>query len=59
MFATPWTVAHQAPLSVESPDKNTGVGSRFLLQGIFPIKGSNPGLLHCKQILYCLSHQES
>ena len=59
MFATPWTVAHQAPLSVESPDKNTGVGSHFLLQGIFPTKGSNPGLLHCKQILYCLSHQES
>ena len=29
----------------------------FLLQGIFPTKGPNPGLLHCRQILYCLSHQ--
>ena len=31
----------------------------FLLQGIFPIQGSNPRLLHCGQILYCLSHQGS
>ena len=28
-----------------------------LLQGIFPAQGSNPGLLHCRQILYHLSHQ--
>ena len=41
------------------PDKNTGVGSHFLLQGIFPTQGSNLGLLHCRQILYCLSHQGS
>ena len=34
-----------------------GVGSRSLLQGIFPIQGLNPGLLHCRQILYQLSHQ--
>ena len=27
--------------------------------GIIPTQGSNPGLLHCRQILYCLSHQES
>ena len=39
-----------------SPDQNTGVGSLFLLQGIFPTQGSNPGLLHCRQILYQLSH---
>ena len=39
------------------PGKNTGEGCCFLLQGIFPIQGSNPGLLHCGQILYCLSHQ--
>ena len=32
--------------------KNTGVGCHALLQGIFPTQGSNPGLLHCKQILY-------
>ena len=39
--------------------KNTGVGSHCLLQGIFPTPGLNPGLLHCRQILYCLSHQEA
>ena len=33
-----------------SPDQNTGVGSLSLLQGIFPTQGSNPGLLHCRQI---------
>ena len=41
------------------PGKNTGVGCRFLLQGIFPTQGSNLGLLHCRQILYCLSHHRS
>ena len=34
----------------DSPGKNTGVGCHVLLQGIFPIQGSNPGLLHCRQI---------
>ena len=43
----------------ESPGKNTGVGCFALLQGIFPTQGLNPGLLHCRQILYCLSHQGS
>ena len=38
---------------------NTGVGSLSLLQGIFPTQGSNPGLPHCRQILYQLSHQGS
>ena len=38
-----------------SPGQNTGVGSLSLLQGIFPIQGSNPGLPHCRQILYQLS----
>ena len=33
------------------------MGSRDLLQGIFPTQGSNPGILHCRQILYQLSHQ--
>ena len=41
----------------DSPDKNTGVGSHSLLWGIFPTQGSNPTLLHCRQILYHLSHQ--
>ena len=40
-----------------SPGQNTGVGSFSLLQGIFPTQGSNPGLPHCRQILYQLSHQ--
>ena len=42
-----------------SPGKNTGVGSLSLLQGIFPTQGLNPGLLHCRQFLYQLSHQGS
>ena len=42
-----------------SPGQNTGVGSHFLLQGIIPTQGSNPGLLHCGWILYCLSHKRS
>ena len=36
--------------------KNTGVGCHSLLQEIFPTQGSNRGLLHCRKILYLLSH---
>ena len=43
----------------DSPGKNTGVGCHALFQGIFPTQGSNPGILHCRWILYCLSHQGS
>ena len=42
-----------------SPGQNTGVGSLSLLQEIFPTQGWNPGLLHCGQILYQLSHKGS
>ena len=42
-----------------SPGKNTGVGCHALLYGIFPTQGSNTGLVHCRQILYHLSHQGS
>ena len=42
LFATPWTVARQAPLSCDFPGKNTGVGSHSFLQGIFPTQGWNP-----------------
>ena len=99
LFATPWTVAYQAPLSMgfsrqeywsglpfpspgdlshpgikpRSPalradslpaeplgkPKNIGVGSLSFLQRIFPTQGSNPDLLHCRQMLYPLSHQVS
>ena len=37
--------------------QNTGVGSLSLLQGIFPTQGSNPGLLHCRWILYQMNYQ--
>ena len=42
-----------------SPGKHTGMGYHSLLQRIFPTQGSNPGLLHCRQILYHLSHREA
>ena len=42
-----------------SPGQNAGVGSLSLLQGIFPTQGSNPRLLHCRWILYQLSHLRS
>ena len=41
------------------PGQNSGVGSHSLVQGIFPIQGLNPGLPHCKQILYQPSHKGS
>ena len=43
----------------DSPGKNTGVSCHALFKGIFPTQGSNPGLLHCRQILYQLSYQRS
>ena len=54
----PWTVVHQASLSM-------GILQARILEwvampssrGILPTQGSNPGLPHCRQILYCLSHQ--
>ena len=46
LFATPWTVARQAPLSWDSLGKNTGMGCYFLLQEIFLTQGLNLLLLH-------------
>ena len=46
LFVTPSTGAHQAPLSMDSPGKNTGVGCHFLLQGIFLTRGLNLSVLH-------------
>ena len=43
----------------DSPGKNTGVSCHALLQGIFPMQGSNAGLPHCRWVLYWLSHQGS
>ena len=42
-----------------SPGQNTGVGSYFLPKGIFPTQRLNPGLSHCRRILYHLSQQGS
>ena len=58
LFVTPWTVACTKLLHPSDfLGKSTGVGCHFLLQGLFPTQGSNPGLLHCRQTLYPLSHQ--
>ena len=46
LFVPSWTVAHQAPLPMDFPGKNTGVRCYFLLQGIFLTQGSNLCLLH-------------
>ena len=40
-----------------SPGQNTGVGSLSLLQGISSTQGLNPGLQHCRRLLYQLSYQ--
>ena len=42
-----------------SPGQKSGVGSLSLLQGVFLTQGSNPGLPHCRWILYQLSHEGS
>ena len=44
---------------MSNSSQNTGVGCHSLLQGIFLTQGLNPGLLHCRLILYHLSHQGS
>ena len=54
-----WTVAPRLLCPWNSLSENTGVGCYALLQGIFPTQGSNPGLLHYRQILYHLSHRGS
>ena len=55
----PWTMKPVRLLCLwNSPGKNTGVGCHSLLQGLFPCQGWNLGLLHCEQILYCMSHKE-
>jgi len=51
---TPWTIQ-----SMELSRPEYWVGSLSLLQGIFPTQGWNPGLLHCRLILYQLSHKRS
>ena len=50
---------HQAPPSMGFSRRKYWSGFHFLLQGIFSSQGSNPGLPHCRQMLYHLSHQGS
>ena len=50
---------HGPYISWNFPGQNTRVGSLCFLQGIFPTHRLNPGLLHCRQILYQLSHKGS
>ena len=56
LLATPWTVAYYAPPSMGFSSKSTGMVYHCLLQKIFLTQGLNPGLPHCKQMLYQLSH---
>ena len=57
LFATPWTVAYQGPLFMGFSRQEYWSGLPFPSLGIFPTQGSNPGLPHCRQTLYHLSHQ--
>ena len=52
LFVTSWTVAYQAPPSMEFSRQETEVSCHFLLQGNFLTQGLNPGLWHSTQILY-------
>ena len=59
-----WSFAHLCltlcnPMNCSPPGKKTGVANHSLLQEIFLTQGSNSNLLHYRQILYCLNHQES
>ena len=56
LLQLPWTIVHQASLSVGFSGKNTGVGCHFLLQGVFSNQVSNPRLLHWQADSLPLSH---
>ena len=58
LFETLWTIAQQAPLSMDSPGKTIGVGCHFFFQGIFLSQESNPCLLcllTCQAVYHCIS----
>ena len=60
LFLTPWTVACTRLLRPwDFRGQSTRVGCHFLLQGTLPTWGLNPGLPHCRQTVYRLSHQGS
>ena len=58
-FATPWTVAHYAPLSMGFSRQEYWSGWPFPSPEDLLIQGSNPDLLYCRQMLYRLSHHGS
>ena len=55
-LGTPWTIARQTPLSMKFYRQEYWSGLPWLSPGIFLTQGSNPGLSHCRQILYHLSY---
>ena len=57
LFVTPWTARLLCPWGFSRQEYWSGLPC--LLQGIFPTQGLNSSLWHCRQILYCLSHQGS
>ena len=59
LFATPWTIAYQAPRSIEFSRQEYWNGLPFPSPGNLPNQGSNPYLPHCRQTRYRLSHQGS
>ena len=59
LFVTPWTVAHQAPLSMEFSRQEYWSDCHSLLQGIFLTQGSSPGLWLCRLILYYWATREA
>ena len=57
LLVTPKTISRQATPSMGFSRQEYWSGCHFLLQGIFPVQGSNSGFLHCRHTLYCLSLQ--
>ena len=55
----PYGLAHQTPLSMGFPGKDTGIGCHFLLQGIFPMQGLKPGHLHYRWTPYHWATRET
>ena len=58
LFATPWTITHQAP-PWDFLGGSSGGGCHFLLQRIFPTHGLNTHLLRCRRIPYCWTSAEA
>ena len=59
LFAILWAITYRAPPSMEFPRQGYWSGLPFPSPGDLPDPGSNLGLPHCSQTLYCLSHQGS